>query len=154
MTAQLDHLVDRGLYLSRSEALREGARRLVLADYISVSEWLLRVAGVAAELIASNFPGEVKEVRLFGSVAAGEAGPDSDIDLIVIVDDTAAAAVEARIDDILLPISLGAEVLITPIIIGRRDFRRQINAGRSFARQVDSGGITLFKTGKGQNGFA
>ena len=38
----------------------------------------------AAEAVASE---EVSEVLVFGSVARGEAGPDSDIDLVAVYDD-------------------------------------------------------------------
>lgn len=44
-----------------------------------------RAAGVAADLV-SEFP-QVVGVCLFGSVARGDAGPDSDVDLLVVGDD-------------------------------------------------------------------
>src|SRR5690349_11672363 len=44
-----------------------------------------RASGVAADLVV-RFPG-VQGVCLFGSVARGEAGPKSDVDLFVIGDD-------------------------------------------------------------------
>jgi predicted nucleotidyltransferase len=44
-----------------------------------------QAAGVAEDLV-EHFPG-VQGVCLFGSVARGEAGPDSDVDLFVIGDD-------------------------------------------------------------------
>src|SRR5215217_22904 len=44
-----------------------------------------RAADVTAELV-SEFP-QIKGVCLYGSVARGEAGPDSDLDLFVVGDD-------------------------------------------------------------------
>jgi predicted nucleotidyltransferase len=44
-----------------------------------------RAAGVTADLV-SEFP-QVMGVCLFGSVARGDAGPDSDLDLLVVGDD-------------------------------------------------------------------
>lgn len=43
-------------------------------------------AAAAAEAIAQSVPG-VRRICLYGSVARGEAGPDSDIDLLVVFDD-------------------------------------------------------------------
>lgn len=153
MTAALDRLVDSGLYLSRSEALREGARRLILTDYISRGEWLFRLAKISAELIAANFAGKIVEVRLFGSVAKSDAGIESDIDIAVIVDDPAVNTVEQRIDALLQPVSLGGDVLITPIIIGRKELARRIKDGFTLAKEIEQG-IPLLTAGKIQDAVA
>lgn len=46
----------------------------------------VEIAAAAAEAIAQSVPG-VRRICLYGSVARGEAGPDSDIDLLVVFDD-------------------------------------------------------------------
>lgn len=46
----------------------------------------VETAAAAAEAIAQSVPG-VRRICLYGSVARGEAGPDSDIDLLVVFDD-------------------------------------------------------------------
>lgn len=46
----------------------------------------VEMAAAASEAIAQSVPG-VRRICLYGSVARGEAGPDSDIDLLVVFDD-------------------------------------------------------------------
>lgn len=149
MTAQLDALVRSGLYLSRSEALREGARRLILTDYLSVNEYLKRLATIAAEIIGGAFTEEVAEVRLFGSVARGEAGPDSDVDLLVLTRQWPTTALEASLHKLLLPISLGADVLFTSIVLSGRELERQTKAGYTFTKEIRDS-LILFSRRKGK----
>lgn len=142
MAQAIDRLVDLGLYLSRSEALREGARRLVLADYLSVNQYLKRVASIAAQIIIASAK-EVAEVKLFGSVAKRTAHQESDIDLVIITKGEPSLDIEQKIHELLLPVSLGANVLITPIIMSRKKFQHQTKAGYAFANEVQRFGITL-----------
>lgn len=71
----------------------------------TIAEWL----PVIVDRIAQRFDPE--QVILFGSLATGEAGPDSDIDLLVVfrgVDDKRATAVAMRraISDVPAPVDL------------------------------------------------
>ncbi|MCP8304653.1 MAG: nucleotidyltransferase domain-containing protein [archaeon] len=95
----IDRLVSKGLYVSRSEAIRDAVRELVAKRYISVSHFLRVMAEIAGEIIISNFP-KVTDVILFGSVATGEADMESDIDLLVLIEsknDVEAGEMEIRI---------------------------------------------------------
>lgn len=138
----IDRLVSSGLYLSRSEALREGARRLVLADYLSLNDYLKRVASIAAQIITAAVK-EVVEVKLFGSVAKGIANQESDIDLLLITKQEPTPDLEQKIHKLLLPVSLGADVLFTPIIISNKKLLEQRKADYSFARDIERFGISL-----------
>ena len=55
------------------------------------------------------------ELRLFGSEARGEAGPDSDLDVLVVVQpDTERVALEDRIIDIAFDVNLEFGLYISP----------------------------------------
>ncbi len=59
---------------------------------------------------------------LFGSYARGEAAPDSDIDVAVVLDDYARASEEARrIDNVWGGLCLANDVLIQPLFLRKRD---------------------------------
>lgn len=60
----------------------------------------------------------VVDVRLFGSEARGEATPESDIDVLVVVQpDTARVPLEERIIDIAFDVNLEFGVYISPRVI-------------------------------------
>jgi len=60
----------------------------------------------------------VVDVRLFGSEARGEAAPESDIDVLVVVQpDTARVALEDRIIDIAFDVNLQFGVYISPRVV-------------------------------------
>lgn len=86
-----------------------------------------------------------RRVILFGSTARGEAGPDSDIDLLVVLDDdappeklTAKAVYEARA-------SYHAPVDIVPCRASKLGLRAR--AVGSFAHTVLRDGVTVYERG-------
>ncbi|MEW5941258.1 MAG: nucleotidyltransferase domain-containing protein [Chloroflexota bacterium] len=90
----------------------------------------------------ARFPQRIARIVLFGSKARGEAGPDSDIDLLVIVRaedwrmSNAISALAARI-------SLEKDVLLGPIVIGQERWERMERERFSLARNVDREGFVL-----------
>ena len=60
------------------------------------------------------------ELRLFGSEARGEAGPDSDLDVLVVVQpDTERVTLEDRIIDIAFDVNLEFGLYISPRVVTR-----------------------------------
>lgn len=65
-----------------------------------------------------NLSGNVVDVRLFGSEARGEATPESDIDVLVVVEpDGQRAALEDRVVDLAFDVNLDFGVYISPRVI-------------------------------------
>jgi predicted nucleotidyltransferase len=110
------------------------------------------VAGLSPEIepavrsyqaaLAQRFGSRLSEVRLFGSRARGDARPDSDVDLLVLIDDlTWREAVEA--------IDLGTEeelrsgVLLSPLPHATAAFQRLCELETGFARDVERDGVRL-----------
>ena len=58
------------------------------------------------------------DLRLFGSEARGTAAPDSDIDVLVVVQpDDQFAALETRVVDIAFDVNLEFNVFISPSVV-------------------------------------
>jgi predicted nucleotidyltransferase len=62
--------------------------------------------------------GDVVDMRLFGSKAAGRDVPDSDIDILVVVR-VASVAVEDQVLAIAFEVNLAHDVYISPRVVGR-----------------------------------
>ena len=81
------------------------------------------------------------EARLYGSEARGDARPDSDIDLLILVDQpTVTDRDEHRIFAPLYQIELQTGVLINPIIMPKHEWGRRISP---FYLNVENEGVRL-----------
>jgi uncharacterized protein (DUF433 family) len=73
-----------------TEDILEAFPGLTLADACAAEAYLRAVPEALLDAVAAHF--DPIQVILFGSRARGEAGPDSDIDLLVVLDDDAPPA--------------------------------------------------------------
>jgi predicted nucleotidyltransferase len=81
------------------------------------------------------------EVWLYGSEARGDARPDSDIDLLILVDQpTVTDRDEDRIFEPLYQIELQTGVLINPIIMPKQEWGRRVSP---FYLNVENEGVRL-----------
>ena len=86
--------------------------------------------------------GGVTDVFLFGSKARGEGRPDSDLDVVVLVDRTD-YAFKQTILWLAAEISLDYDVLLSPRVIPLEAWRKMVEADTLFYRSVASEGIAL-----------
>jgi predicted nucleotidyltransferase len=85
---------------------------------------------------------EITDIRIFGSKARGDAGPESDLDVLVLVRDPA-YALKHRILWIAADISLEYNVLLSPRIIPPAAWNEMAEADTLFFRTVCAESIPL-----------
>ena len=139
-------MIEYGLYPNRSGLIREATRDFVSKAFSqAASERLDGVARAAAAIIKDSEPPGVVQVILYGSVARHEATDDSDIDLLVLIDDKAPKddALTAAID-VTAPIEVATGTVITPIVMKRSQFEQMLADGYGFAVNVSKDGIVLY----------
>ena len=77
-----------------------------------------RATGEFVRRLRRNLPANIVDLRLFGSEARGQASPESDIDVLVVVQpDDERVALETRIVDIAFDVNLEFNVFISPSVV-------------------------------------
>ena len=85
---------------------------------------------------------ELLDVRIFGSKARGEAAPDSDIDVMIEIEDYNPVS-ESEIDDIVFKINLEHDCLISVVIFGRREIEEGPLGESPLYRVIEREGIKV-----------
>jgi predicted nucleotidyltransferase len=98
---------------------------------------------VAAEVLHARLG--ARQVILFGSAARGELGPESDVDLLVILpgEALATAADRRRVIGLLYPIVLERDVLLSAVVVSEREWNEGVYQATSLRREVDRDGVPL-----------
>jgi predicted nucleotidyltransferase len=65
---------------------------------------------------------EVRDMRLFGSKVRGQAGPDSDVDIMIELPKRS-PEIESEIDDITFEVNLRTDSFITTIVFGQDELQ-------------------------------
>jgi predicted nucleotidyltransferase len=145
MAREIKQLVDSGKYVSQSDAIRDALRRLVESSReASVQPVLQTVARIASYQIKRSFEKNVKDIVLFGSVARGRADEDSDIDLLVLLEGAEPRDMTDRLYDVVYPIMLASDTVITVMILSDSEFLAMVREGSGFARGIIEEGIQLY----------
>lgn len=82
------------------------------------------------------------EAKLFGSKATGRDQPDSDIDVLVVVNQNG-AEIEDRVLDIAFDVNLKHDVYISPRVIDRSILSDPVWSITPFLRAIAKEGISL-----------
>lgn len=141
---KVKELVDAGVYPNRSILIREALRRLIVSEAMAEQKSSLGkvAAAVASVMIAWNEK-SVTDVILFGSVARGEVTAESDVDLLILVDNAEGWVVRRRLYDLIYPIIPALGVDISLIVLDKKRFISMVEEGDPFAFSVISEGKQL-----------
>ncbi len=136
LVAHLDELVAEGLYISRSEAIREGVRRLVAESYLSANGFRQVVAEISANLLVERLRGKLTDIILFGSTARGTSTPESDVDLLLLFRGNPTPQTRHSAHEAVYPVSLYSGQAISLIVLSRQAFTRLLEMQSRFALEV------------------
>ena len=144
---QLDRLVSEGLYVSRSESIRDAVRKLVTERYMNLQRFYEIISRIASWVILQRLKGMVTDIILYGSVARKEANPESDVDFLILTDREEGTKAFRRLDEEIsratYPIDLEANVVTTHLLMSRKRFLRLVRERYTFANEVLEDGIQL-----------
>jgi len=93
--------------------------------------------------LASRFPGRVLEVRVFGSVARGEAGEHSDVDVLVVLDRIANHAERVAPMELAADVGLARGLVVQALVLGADELALQRKLETGLAEALDRDGIPV-----------
>ena len=141
---KIKELVDAGLYSNRSNLIREAIRRLIVSEDTSAQKTNLgKIAATLVSIMISWEEKTITDIILFGSVARGEATAESDIDLLVLIEDTEGWRIRQRLYDLIYPIIPALGIDVSLIVIDKKSFIQMIEKGDPFALSITKEGIQL-----------
>lgn len=83
-----------------------------------------------------------RSIKLFGSKARGDAAPDSDLDVLIVVGDHRREAEDAVLD-IAFDVNLDHDVYISPRVIEQAVFEHPVWRITPFVRALEQEGVPL-----------
>jgi len=141
---KIKQLVDVGLYPNRSTLIREAIRRLVVSEgEVAQKSDLRRVAATLASVIITWEEKKVTDVILFGSVARSKPRDESDVDILILVENAESWVVRQRLYDLIYPIIPVLGVDISLIVIEKKRFIQMVKMREPFALSILKEGIQL-----------
>lgn len=106
-----------------------------------------------AKAVSRSIPDRIKEavrdlepqaeIILYGSRARGEAGPDSDWDLLILVDGPVDLARKKAVWHKVYDLELDLEEILCPVVVSRQDWNSPRFRAMPFHENVDHDGISL-----------
>jgi predicted nucleotidyltransferase len=93
-------------------------------------------------LLLKSFPGEIIEIRMFGSRARGQATAESDLDVLIVTRNED-YHLSDRIIDLSCDLLLKHQIYISPKVISQRHYDQLEAMDSDFLYQVKQEGILL-----------
>ncbi len=89
----------------------------------------------------SDYPSA--EIILYGSHARGQAQAESDVDLLVLLDEEVLAETKRHIHDLLYDIALAEDVVISSIIVSNRKWNLPLSQATPLYQIIQKEGIKV-----------
>ncbi len=93
-------------------------------------------------VLEDKLPGLVEEIRIFGSKARGEAGPDSDLDLLVILRE-GDSAMKREVRHIGHRLAVMSNAVPSIVVYTRNEWRAREQSGSPFYQAVLRDGVPV-----------
>lgn len=108
-------------------------------DQISLAPNDRAAISAAARTLRERFP--VEQVILFGSKVRGTDDPESDIDLLVLTSRELTWKERAALIDALYEIQLAQDVLLSPLVVSRRDWEAGMFSVLPLHKEIEREGV-------------
>lgn len=92
--------------------------------------------------VNAEHPGDIEQMLLYGSKARGDAGPDSDLDVLLIVRDRAAAR-KRKLRRIGYLLAAGSDVVPSIIAYTSGEWEQRRRSGSPFRRAVERDQVSI-----------
>jgi predicted nucleotidyltransferase len=86
---------------------------------------------------------QVQKVILFGSRARGDADPQSDLDVVVVLDDGADAAAREYVSDCAWDAGFAHGIVVVPVVFTRSEWEHGPERQSLFVRAVEAEGVLV-----------
>ena len=140
----VNSLVKSGRYANRSEVIKEATKLLLSSGGLPPPSSMANVgARLVSALVAWDSLG-VESVTLYGSVARGEAGPQSDVDILVVANKGEPWRIRRRVYELIYPVIEVLGVDISIMVVRSEDWREMAGNGDPFSAQVQREGRPLW----------
>jgi uncharacterized protein len=83
------------------------------------------------------------ELVLFGSRARGDAEPDSDMDVLVVVDGLLTKAVREAVSECAWEVGFEAGIVIASVVVSRDSWENGVERASLLARAVEKEGVRI-----------
>jgi len=102
-----------------------------------------------SERVVKKLGKRLNSIILYGSLATGNVTKDSDIDMLVIVEETERKTVEDDVLDISYEVDYTNkfETFIVPVFMTPKEVEKEINSGSYFIKDVLTQGVVLYDDG-------
>jgi DNA polymerase sigma len=86
---------------------------------------------------------QLHKVLLFGSRARGDADPQSDLDVVVVLDDGADASAREYVSDCAWEAGFGHGIVVVPVVFTRTEWESGPERQSLFVRAVETEGVPV-----------
>jgi predicted nucleotidyltransferase len=108
-------------------------------DDIPLSNAERAAIGEAGRLLRAKYP--IESIVLFGSKSRGDDDPESDIDLLVLTSRLLTREERHEISDLLFPIQLQYDVVISPLIVHAEEWESGLISVLPIRYEVEEQGV-------------
>ncbi len=144
MVRGVNALVKSGRYANRSEVIKEATRMLLSSGGSPPPSSMTNVAIRLVSVLVDWDSLGAGSVTLYGSVARGEAGSESDVDILVVVNKGEPWRIRRRVYEVIYPVIEVLGVDISLMVIRKADWLEMVGNSDPFAAQVLKDGRPLW----------
>ncbi|TPW21088.1 MAG: hypothetical protein FD126_1040 [Elusimicrobia bacterium] len=132
------------VFSDRTQFIRlNRANELVIRGLLPLFRAEAEVKEAVHSLIRDTFRGRARGVTVFGSVARGEQRPESDLDLLVVIDGKDDEAVHDRAFELRDEVLRRYGLSISPLVVTLQHVRKKARSGNGLYNDIAEQGLDL-----------